>query len=100
MRKVGDRNSESEVLNDLGETCLAMGSADQAVAHHESALALAREVHVRPQEARAHNGIAHALCSTDPPAARDHWRRALDIYLEIGVPEADDIRRRLEDLDG
>jgi DNA-binding SARP family transcriptional activator/Flp pilus assembly protein TadD len=99
MRKVGDRNSESEVLNDLGETYLAMGSADQAVVHHESALALAREVHVRPQEARAHNGIAHALRGTDPDAARDHWRQALDIYLEIGVPEADEIRRRLDDLD-
>jgi len=100
MRKVGDRNSESEVLNDLGETHCAMGCPDDAVAHHESALVLAREVHVRPQEARAHNGIAQALQSTDPQAARGHWQQALDIYLEIGVPEADEIRRRLEDLGG
>jgi len=100
MRKVGDRNSESEVLNDLGQTHLAMGCPDQAVTHHKSALILAREVHVRPQEARAHNGIAQALQSTDPQAARGHWQQALDIYLEIGVPEADEIRRRLEDLGG
>jgi tetratricopeptide (TPR) repeat protein len=100
MRQVGDRNSESEVLNDLGETYLARGSADQAVAHHEAALALAVEVHVRPQEARAHDGIANALRSTVPHAARQHWRQALDIYLEIGVPEADETRRRLDDLGG
>jgi DNA-binding SARP family transcriptional activator/tetratricopeptide (TPR) repeat protein len=100
MRKVGDRNSESEVLNDLGETYLAMGSGAQAVIRHEAALALAREVHVRPQEARAHNGIAHALRCADPQAARDHWRQALDIYLELEVPEADEVRRRLDDLDG
>ncbi|MEV6847125.1 tetratricopeptide repeat protein [Actinoplanes sp. NPDC051411] len=99
MRKVGDRNSESEVLNDLGETYLAMGSAARAVSHHEAALALAREVHVRPQEARAHNGIARARRETDPGDARDHWRQALDIYLELEVPEADEVRRRLDELD-
>jgi DNA-binding SARP family transcriptional activator/Flp pilus assembly protein TadD len=93
-RDVGD-HSEMEVLNDLGETCLAAGWPDRAREHHTHALRLAVATDQRHQQAKAHNGIAYTLRDVDPDAAREHWRQALAIYTDLGVPEADRIRAQL-----
>jgi tetratricopeptide (TPR) repeat protein len=93
-RDVGD-HSEMEVLNELGETCLAAGRPDDAREHHTHALRLAVATDQRHQQANAHNGIAHAIRDVDPPGAREHWRRALAIYTEFGVPDADHVRAQL-----
>jgi hypothetical protein len=31
----------------------------------------------------------------DLPDARSHWQEALDIYTDLGAPEADQVRARL-----
>jgi hypothetical protein len=49
-----------------------------------------------PEQARAHNGIAsshHAV--GDPGQARHHWQQALNLYAELGAPEADHVRAQL-----
>jgi len=93
-RDVGD-HSEMEVLNELGETYLAAGRPDQAREHHTHALQLALATDQRHQQANAHNGIAHAIRDVDPETAQEHWRAALAIYTELGVPEADHVRAHL-----
>ena len=88
LREVGDRNSESDVLNDVGQTYLASGRVAEAVSSHRAALVLAGEVQARREQARAHDGIARCVRDDDPVAAE---RQALDLYRRIGGPEADRI---------
>jgi len=52
------------------------------------------------EQARAHNGLAHTSHATgDPDQDRHHWRQALALYTDLGVPEADDIPAHLTVLD-
>ncbi|WP_188316993.1 AfsR/SARP family transcriptional regulator [Solihabitans fulvus] len=97
MRDIGDRGYESAVLTDLGHTLRAAGQVDRALACHRQALALTLDIGDRFQEARAHDGIALALRAADPEDARLHWRQALAIYTELGVPEADAVAEHLAD---
>jgi tetratricopeptide (TPR) repeat protein len=88
MRDVGSRRGESDLLNDTGETYCAAGRTSDALDCHRQALAIARQTYDRYQEARAYDGIAHALRDTEPQTARDQWRHALEIYTDLGVSEA------------
>jgi DNA-binding SARP family transcriptional activator/tetratricopeptide (TPR) repeat protein len=87
VRQAGSRYVEAQILNDLGATCSAAGRTDEAVAHHRDALALATRTRNPYEQARAHAGIAHALCRTDPGGARRHRDQALAISTDLGVPE-------------
>jgi len=95
IRDIGDHATESAILNNLGETHLAVGQEEEALAYHQQALALARDGRYRQEEAKAHHGIGHALLATDPEATREHWRQALTIYDQLGVPEAAEVRDQL-----
>jgi len=55
-RRIGDRASEAEALNDLGQVLRAAGDAAEARSQHEQALVLAREIGDRYEEARALDG--------------------------------------------
>ncbi|GGS60077.1 AfsR/SARP family transcriptional regulator [Actinokineospora fastidiosa] len=90
-REVGDRCEECTVLNDLGTVHLAVGDPEEALAAHRAALDLALAIPDRYQQGRAHHGIGAALGRDD----RAHWRRALEIYADLGVPEADEVRAAL-----
>jgi tetratricopeptide (TPR) repeat protein len=90
MRDVGSRRGENDLLNDLGETYYAAGRARDALDCHRQALDIARETYDRYQEARAYDGIAHALRDTEPKTARDHWQHALEIYTDLGASEAEE----------
>jgi tetratricopeptide (TPR) repeat protein len=90
LRATGDdRGLETEVRNDLGAAHHALGQDTDAVDQHREALALARASGSRYEQARAHEGIARASGDTD------HLHRALAIYTELGVPEADELRATL-----
>jgi DNA-binding SARP family transcriptional activator/tetratricopeptide (TPR) repeat protein len=95
IQDIGDHATESAILNNLGDTHLAVGEDEQALAYHQQALALARDGRYRQEEAKAHNGIGLALAATNPAAAQDHWRQALTIYDQLGVPEANEVRDQL-----
>ena len=69
----------------------AIGHHDAAIAHHEQALSLARELDQPIDQARAHDGLAHTYHTLDQPEqARKHWQHALDTLTDLGVDHTDD----------
>jgi hypothetical protein len=71
----------------------ATGQPAQARTRHTTALTFARETGNRYQQARAHRGLA-AVCDAvgQIEQTRQHWQHALDIYTDLGVPEATQMR--------
>jgi tetratricopeptide (TPR) repeat protein len=93
FQQAGSRGGETEALNGAAEALLATGQADQACDCHTTALILAVETGNRYQQARAHRGLAGACHAVGQPGeAHQHWQHALDIYTDLGVPEAADVR--------
>jgi tetratricopeptide (TPR) repeat protein/transcriptional regulator with XRE-family HTH domain len=88
-RQIGDPGGEADALNGAGETLLATGRPDEAHTRCSAALSLTRQTGDRYQQARAHHGLASACQATDQlDQARQHWQQALDIYTDLGVPDA------------
>ncbi|MBG0826640.1 tetratricopeptide repeat protein [Planomonospora sp. ID67723] len=93
-RKLGNTADEATALNGLAE---AADDPGRAVEEHTAALALADASRNRPEQARAHDGLARAhLALGHSGRAREHGRTALGLYGELGVPEADEVRAFLE----
>jgi tetratricopeptide (TPR) repeat protein len=91
FRTTGDRAGEAFALNGLGEA--AVSEPAEAVARHEAADAIAAEIGVREEVARAQAGLGRALLGlADGARAGRHLARALAIYTELGMPEAARIR--------
>lgn len=98
-RRLGERFQEAQALNGIAAAATAMRRFDQAELHHDAALALAIETGDRYERARALDGIGKLRCSTgNPAAAAALWREAAAIYDEIGVPEAVQLKARLDGL--
>ncbi|MBV1854780.1 ATP-binding protein [Catellatospora tritici] len=95
-RRTGDRGLETETLNALGETLLDLARPADALERHRAALAVTARTGDRCEHARALDGMAAALdASGDRSAAHDHWTRALAVYTDLGLPQADRVRDRL-----
>jgi tetratricopeptide (TPR) repeat protein/transcriptional regulator with XRE-family HTH domain len=95
-REIGDRGGQAQALNGTGEVLLATGQPSEAHQCHTTALTLARRTGDRYQQARAHRGLAAACHITGQPGeARQHWQHALDLYNNLGVPEAAEMRTSL-----
>jgi len=95
-RETGDRYSEARVRNGLGEAARTAGHLADALAHHTAARGIAADIGSRDQQARACSGIGDAHQALgDYARARESYRQALDLYIGLGMPEADDIRARL-----
>jgi hypothetical protein len=61
---------------------------------------LAREIGDLYEEGKIQEGIAESTLSTQSPAAaRIVFRQALDIFEQLGVPEAETVRIRIEAID-
>ncbi|MGH3917411.1 MAG: tetratricopeptide repeat protein [Pseudonocardiaceae bacterium] len=98
-RRIGDRSNEAQIRNGLAEAHHANGELDQARTQHSAALTLATETGDRYEQARAHHGLAHTHHTAgDLDRARHHWHQALTHYTELDVPDADDVRAHLTDL--
>ncbi|GAA2280583.1 BTAD domain-containing putative transcriptional regulator [Nonomuraea roseoviolacea subsp. roseoviolacea] len=94
-RGLGSAGDEASALNGLAE---AAADPARAVEEHTAALALAGAARHRPEQARAHDGLARAhLALGDEERAREHGRLALRLYEELGVPEAGEVRSFLEE---
>ncbi|MEV6848493.1 tetratricopeptide repeat protein [Actinoplanes sp. NPDC051411] len=93
-REIGNREDECQALNGLGEACT---DPREAARHHEAARAVAAEVGNREELARAHAGLGHAYRRmADEIRAKDQYERALGLYTELDVPEAEAIRAALD----
>jgi tetratricopeptide (TPR) repeat protein/transcriptional regulator with XRE-family HTH domain len=96
FRDLGERSFEAWALNGLGEAERVAGNLGPADAHHRAALAIAAATAARDQQARAHHGLGQvyeALGEFGP--AGDHYRQALAVYVDLGSPEAEQVRTRL-----
>ena len=98
-RQIGDQHEQARACNGLGASLLDRGLPDQARPQYAAALALASQSGDRYEQARALDGLAHSyLAAGDPGQALQHWRRALDRYADLGLPEADAVRAELTAL--
>lgn len=95
----GDQGGEAWARNGLGEAIQAAGHPADAIMHHLAALNIAVRAGARDQQARAHTGLAHAHQSLrDPVLAREHFQRALTLYSDLGMPDADHVHARLDTI--
>jgi DNA-binding SARP family transcriptional activator len=100
FREIGERDGDVWALNGLGEAAHTAARPAEALSQHTAAHTIAVETGVRDQHARAHAGLAHAyLTLADSTRAREHYNHALALYTDLGMPDADQIRARLADLD-
>ncbi|MCM6774543.1 tetratricopeptide repeat protein [Nocardia sp. CDC159] len=98
-RDTGDRALECQALLGLGETAYSTNDQRQAQDHLRQTLALASEIGERYHQARAHDNLAHTLLDTDPHTAHTHWLQSLDLYTDLGAPEANDVAHHLASID-
>ena len=84
-----DPFDEAEALNGAGEALAATGQYEKAQGCLTEALTMAERTGYRYQQARAHRGLAEACHAAGQiEQARQHWQHALEIYTDLGVPEA------------
>ncbi|MET8040543.1 tetratricopeptide repeat protein [Micromonospora sp. NPDC005215] len=101
FRETGERYGEASALNGIAEALRVTGDVDAALAHHSAAHAIAVEIGAYHEHARTHAGLGHAHRALGAPtSARDHFRRALTLYTDLDMPEAEQIRAQLTTLDG
>ncbi|HEY3607154.1 MAG TPA: tetratricopeptide repeat protein [Pseudonocardiaceae bacterium] len=97
FQNIGDQFGQAEALNALGEVHIATSHHADARVRHSAALRIAEQVGEKNEQARAHNGLASAYqADGDTRKARRHWREALDLYTDLGAPEAAEVRARLQ----
>jgi tetratricopeptide (TPR) repeat protein/transcriptional regulator with XRE-family HTH domain len=95
-RDTGNRPVETTALNGLAGAVLADGDVHLGRALHETALGLATDIGERYERGRALEGLARALDAADQPAdAHQRRQEALTLYEDLGVPEAEALRRDL-----
>ena len=104
-REVGERNWEAATLDSLGLIHDGLGDPDRAVGCYEQAAAIYRDLGDRFNEADtlmslgdvlARAGRAGAASAGGAAAARGRWAQALRIFDEIGHPDGDEARARLD----
>ncbi|SDN37840.1 DNA-binding transcriptional activator of the SARP family [Allokutzneria albata] len=92
----GFLTTQGSALTAFAVCCLAVGRAGSAVAFGRKALAVHRETGHRPGEARTLRVIGQALfVAGDRAGALEHWERAVEMFAEMGMPEADGVRELL-----
>jgi tetratricopeptide (TPR) repeat protein len=85
-RELGSRGGEAAALNELGAARHAAGDLAGAVVAFDQALAIFRDLGDRCGEAEALNNWGMLLISSDPPAAQERFRSALQLAKEIECP--------------
>ncbi len=96
VRRTGYRYGEITALRSLADALHAAGQSAAARDELAAALQLAGETGNTYQQASTHRdlGESHHADGEDE-RARHHWQQALTLYTELGAPEADHIRSRL-----
>ncbi len=92
----GYQHGEILTLRSLAEALHGDGQPDAARAELAAALRLAAETGNVYQQASVHRDLAeshHAAGQEEP--ARHNWKQAQNLYAQLGVPEAGQIRSRI-----
>jgi DNA-binding SARP family transcriptional activator len=97
---IGNLSVRVIALRGIADVWRASGRYREALEHYRTALACARDIGDLYEEAKLLEGIAETTLSTQGPhAARIVFRQALDIFEQLGVPEAESARIRIETTD-
>ncbi|MEO3787281.1 tetratricopeptide repeat protein [Actinocorallia sp. B10E7] len=97
---VNESQELMRALVGIADAECGLGDHAKALDTYQEALHLARALDDPLQEGRIHDGIGSAVLHVNgPEAARIHWRQAFDLLQEIGAPEAQAIRIRLDIMD-
>ncbi|MQA95370.1 MAG: tetratricopeptide repeat protein [Streptosporangiales bacterium] len=95
--ELSDRRLRMRTLQGIGEIRLRSKEYAAALTAYLGCRELAREIDSAYEEACALEGIGNALLHLQgPDKARLSWEQALRTYTRLGVPEADELRGRLE----
>lgn len=90
---------EADCLNELGRTHLAMGDPAAARDAHERAITVAERAGMVQERAEARHGLARAVAALgDPAKALGYATEAWEVLESIGVVEADELRRLVDEL--
>jgi tetratricopeptide (TPR) repeat protein len=89
LARTGSRGDECEALIDAGDSLDAHDEGEAALEHYQRAGRLAGQIGDPYLEARALAGQARVTASTDPAASHRDRDRAVRIFSELGVPDAD-----------
>jgi DNA-binding SARP family transcriptional activator len=97
FREAGYKYGEITMLRKLAEAQRAAGQLAAAKAGLTVALRLAAETGNTYEEAGVHRDLAESHHDAGVgEQARYHWQQALTLYTELGAPEAEQLRSRLE----
>jgi hypothetical protein len=82
----------------LGEVNRDVGHSDEAITYLRESLEICREVGDRHMEALSLRGLGSVIDAVEGrPAALMYWEAALEIFDDLGTPEANEVRVLLED---
>jgi tetratricopeptide (TPR) repeat protein len=88
-RQTGYRLLEGQALTTLAGIQLDGDQRHRAIENAGQALAIQRDTGHRLGQARTLLVLGQALHREEAEAARPYWQQALDLFTEIGTPEAD-----------
>ncbi|HEX5303689.1 MAG TPA: BTAD domain-containing putative transcriptional regulator [Streptosporangiaceae bacterium] len=97
LRETGERGGEATTSDSLGYIHHKLGNHRSSIAYYQRAIDILRDLGDRLDEADTLSRLGDVLHgSGDTAAARQAWLNALHIYDEIGHPDADEIRAKLQ----
>ncbi|WP_433871094.1 BTAD domain-containing putative transcriptional regulator [Saccharopolyspora sp. CA-218241] len=98
-REVDDLETLAMVLNNCGEVSIELGRTEQGERYHHEALDVALRCGSATRQAAAHRGLGNAArLRGDLAVARTRWETALAIFETSGLPDATEVRARLDEL--
>ncbi|GAB3076738.1 hypothetical protein GCM10027186_36810 [Micromonospora schwarzwaldensis] len=99
LEQLGDVDGVAVTLDSLGYVYRLLGAHERSAALYRRARDLFRELADRHGEAEAGANLGDALHEAgDDQAAAEAWRTALGIFHDIGAPQAEQVRARLDEL--
>ncbi|MFI8305314.1 AfsR/SARP family transcriptional regulator [Streptomyces sp. NPDC085927] len=99
LRAGGNRWVEGVAFDILGTVHHRLGHYDEAVEYYHLALATHRDIGNRWGEGHTLGNLGEAhLDAEEPETARTSWRQAVEIFMELGHPDAEKVRARLARL--
>ncbi len=98
LERVDDPLAHATVYQALGSVQERRREYADALKAYRSALTHSRRAAAPADQARAHRRIGDMLAITRGRAsAREHWRKALSLFEELKLPEAQELRELLQD---
>jgi DNA-binding SARP family transcriptional activator/Tfp pilus assembly protein PilF len=98
-RELAEPYKEALSLSNMGSAELGDNKYLSAADDYRAALELSLQIGDAYQEGLAEDGLGSVLLHTEgEAAATPHWQRALGLFEQLGVPEVEMVRNRLQTI--